>query len=202
MKLRLKSNYIRVRIDDLKQEILDLYSDGFNNTEIAEKLNVHKTSIGSALKRHGLTSNHGERLTKDIENSIRKMHADGAYDTEISKALKISQPNVRKWRIKFGLPSNYVIVRNGKSYERGEYTYGYMIPLRQKVINTYTQRKDMSFEDIAVLCNVTKKQVSTIVGEHLAKACRAEEDCAFKALLPEFDIDSVDLNEFLREKRK
>jgi transposase len=101
-----------------------LYKNGFNDREIAEKCNVSKSAIHFWREKHDLPPvfgrkgkrGRGRRLTKEENGKRIKLYEQGFSDREIAEKCGVSFKTISLWRREHNLPS--ATERKGKKSGR------------------------------------------------------------------------------------
>ena len=86
-------------------EFMELYNEGLNDKEIAEKLDVKYHYIRNLRLRNNLISNNF-KIQQDNYKRVQELYMLGYSDYQIAKEVKLSQVTICKWREKNGLPPN------------------------------------------------------------------------------------------------
>lgn len=92
---------------------LKLYYEGYNDTEIANKLGLHHTTIYEWRKVHNLPANFNyPSLAEEVEKIIISLNKQGVSDYKIAKLLGTTWAKGHYWRKKLDLPT---VVKKGES---------------------------------------------------------------------------------------
>lgn len=91
----------------LEHELLRLHRAGKNDRQLAEELEVSKTTVRKWRLKNGLEANERPNQSRVDERKAMRLYEGGWNDTQISKALGVSVNTVWKWRHRRGLPSKY-----------------------------------------------------------------------------------------------
>lgn len=90
---------------DEHQERLQLYSQGLNDREIAEKLYLSSNAIFRWRKINNLTDNVKTKNQRSEERKLILYNA-GFTDKEMAYQLKMKTRSIQAWRSKRHLPMN------------------------------------------------------------------------------------------------
>lgn len=169
-----------------KDERRNLYDKGLFDREIAAKLDVTRNVIWQWREQRGLVANRWLQLGFKVEHI--KKHRVGRY-----KEPKTIETNheiltiIKNSRDKKSLESN-ISEPNSKNKEA-------WFLRRQKIISLYHKNKHLSWDELTALYNDNNKEQEVslyrfreIIGRHLMRVCRAQKECAYKALLPEYEV--------------
>lgn len=171
-------------------ECLKLYNQGLSDHKIAQHVGFHHSTISRWREKNKLKPNFSFpwRLSIEEHEKRLKLYNGGLSDREIGDAVNVSGAAIFQWRQRHELEDN----RQLPFIYRG----GHRIhPIQQKIIRTYHKNKDLSWGEITRICLGEaglhrEDYIKTVIGNHLMRVCRSQEKCAYKALLPEYDIQS------------
>ncbi len=86
-------------------EFMELYNEGLNDKEIAEKLNAKYHQIRYLRLRNNLISNNF-KIQQDKHKRVQELYMLGYSDNKIAKEVHLSQGTIFNWREKNKLPPN------------------------------------------------------------------------------------------------
>jgi predicted transcriptional regulator len=102
---------------DIKDKMIELYNQGFSNTQIAKKLDRSPTAVSLMLKRNNIKNDHQRKYTK-IE--FLSLYEEGLSDSAISRKLNVSSNAISAYRRKLNLPFRYkndsIIINDQQKY--------------------------------------------------------------------------------------
>ena len=130
--------------------------------------------------------------TDEILEELREAHSKGETIKSVAQRHNINYPNLAAWARRIGLKFKTGPKKNsrrsleiGKKISDTKRGTDYL-ERRARVIGEYLQDKDLTWAQLAERYGFKEDEVKIMIGEHLMAACRAEEDCPFKPLLPEY----------------
>jgi DNA-binding CsgD family transcriptional regulator len=88
----------------LSRRMMELYSMGLGDREIAEAVGVSRWSVWHWRNRLGLPPRSKRNL---LESRFRELYRRGLNDREIGRALGLSHYTVRRWRARLNLPTRH-----------------------------------------------------------------------------------------------
>ena len=97
-----------------RDKAMEYYEAGMSDEEIAERLGVHRCTVGNWRRINGLSFNQVDERLIDDEKERMELYKQGLNDSEIGDALHLSPATICSWRHRRGLPCN---VRQGQ-YDR------------------------------------------------------------------------------------
>ncbi len=94
--------------DNIKNEIFDYYYLGFNDREIAEKLNISNSFVCYFRKKNNLSSHKSSTSGLDDSKHQRriKFYKQGLNDKEIAEKVGLSRGGITDWRKRNNIPPN------------------------------------------------------------------------------------------------
>lgn len=92
---------------DWEQKALELYKAGFNDVQIAQKLDISAFMVGNFRKKKGLPRVRPKftRFNFDQQTAM-EMYKAGKSDREIGDKVGIGRETISRWRKENGLPTN------------------------------------------------------------------------------------------------
>lgn len=92
------------------EKLLELYSQGLTNRQIADKLQVSEPAVHYRLGRLGLINNCQKRLFVDLQQ-VKILHEMGLTTIGIALLLKVNASTVSQHMRDLGLEDNYYKLR-------------------------------------------------------------------------------------------
>lgn len=90
--------YIRERLEQNKQYIIDKYNSGVNTPELSREFNCNTGTIYLFLKENNVVIRHiCKTYTQDIKTQIIQEYLEGAGSYILSKKYNISKPSILRW---------------------------------------------------------------------------------------------------------
>ena len=96
----------RKKLED--HELMSLYKDGLNDSQIAKTLGVSATAIKHWRIKNGLDGNwkHGKKVSKKNESLLMDLWEAGKNDCQIAKIIGCTPSAICQWRKRNGLARN------------------------------------------------------------------------------------------------
>jgi len=131
-------------------------------------------------------------VTDEMLEELREAHSKGETIKSVAQRHNINYPNLAAWARRIGLKFKTGPKKNsrrsleiGKKISDSKRGANYL-ERRARVISDYLQDKNLTWDYLAQRHGFTEVEVKVMIGEHLMAVCRADEECPWKPLLPEY----------------
>ena len=169
------------------RDVRRLHEKGLKTTQIARELGVNRTSVNYHRRKMGLPlAKPGRPYTEAEVARLREMAQEGRPVREMAAALSRSYTGIRRKLSLSGIP----YMRQPRGFQR--YWEDQYMENHVPILEDYLSDPRQPWEVLAERHSVTVARVRTIVGRHLMKKCREAEDCAYRALLPEYKVEAAE----------
>jgi len=149
-------------------------------------------------------------VTDEVLEALREACARGETVKSVAQKLNLAAPTLQYWVHQLGLRFSHRSGMKGKHHspearkkmsesQRGKHSgprcgphsYEKTLRLEEAIINDYMYDKEQTWGQLARKHKVTETKARDIIGHHLMRACRADEECPFKPLLPEYKLEEA-----------
>ena len=146
---------------------------------VAKKYGVSKPTVRKYAIMFGIARSNTRWFTKDEDEYILQNQHETYSD--IGKAL-CRHPQIIRERFRhLGLLTK----KRGVAKQK----YG---SLREKIVSEYTRDRGQTWQQLGTKFLVTAVYARLVVGEYLMELCRENDNCSYRALLPEHKLGDIE----------
>ena len=142
-------------------------------------------------------------VTDEMLEALKEAHKNGESLVSLEIRFNLKPNTLVYWAAKLGLkfkigkpkgycPSDETRRRLSESAHNRKLFNLKKVERDAAIVNDYLKDKDQTWSQLAEKHNIKESEIKVIIGQHLMRVCRADDECPFKPLLPEYkEVKSV-----------